>query len=167
MKKATPYIIGAVVAIIIGLLVWWVVALQKKLHTPPEPVVVTDTIVHWQHDTVYRIDTRTVKLPIHDTTLRTDTLHLTDSILVDVPIYKYIYDTTLTTPHSTTHLRAAISGYDVNLDTLTATTTVTPIIIKETIPWYRRIRPSVGIGVGTTFKGEATVGVYAGIGYLF
>lgn len=167
MKKATPYIVGAIMAVVIGLLIWWVVSLQKKLHTPVEPVVVTDTIVDWQHDTVYRYDTRIVKLPIHDTTVCVDSIYATDSVYVEVPIYKYKYDTTLTDTNSTTRLQATLSGYYVNIDTLTVTTTITPIVIKETIPWYKRFRPSVGVGVGTTFKGEATVGVYAGVGYLF
>ena len=167
MKKATPYIVGAIVAVIIGLLIWWVVALQRKLHTPIEPVVVTDTIVDWQYDTVYRYDTKVVKLPIHDTALCVDSIWATDSVFVEVPIFKYKYDTTFTDTNSTMRLQATLSGYEVNVDTLTVTTTITPIIIKEKIPWYKRIRPSIGVGVGTTFKGEATVGVYAGVGYLF
>lgn len=167
MKKSTPYVICAVVAIIIGLLVWWVVSLERKLHTPPEPVVVTDTIVDWQYDTVYKYDTRIVKLPIHDTTVCVDSVFATDSVYVEVPMYRYKYDTTLTDTHSTTRLQATLSGYAVNVDTLVATTTITPIVIKKKIPWYKRFRPSVGVGVGTTFKGEATVGVYAGVGYLF
>lgn len=161
------YVTVSILEIVIGLLVWWVVSLQKKLHTPVEPVVVTDTIVDWQYDTVYRYDTRIVKLPIHDTTVCVDSVFSTDSVFVEVPIYKYKYDTTLTDTHSTTHLHAKLSGYAVNVDTLTVSTTITPIVIKEKIAWYKRIRPSIGVGVGTTFKGEATVGVYAGVGYLF
>ena len=167
MKKATPYIVGAIIAVIIGLLIWWVVALQRKLHTPIEPVVVTDTIVDWQYDTVYRYDTKVVKLPIHDTALCVDSIWTTDSVYVEVPIFKYKYDTTFTDTNSTMRLQATLSGYEVNVDTLTVTTTITPIIIKEKIPWYKRFRPSIGVGVGTTFKGEATVGVYGGVGYLF
>ena len=166
-KNIAPYITAAIVAVIIGLLVWWVVALEKKLHTPVEPLVVTDTIIDWKSDTVYRYDTKIVKLPIHDTTVCIDSIFATDSIFVEVPMYRYIYDTTLATEHSTTLLHVAISGYEVNIDTLSATTTVTPIILKENTPWYKRFRPSVGVGVGTTFKGQATVGVYAGVGYLF
>jgi hypothetical protein len=63
-----------------------------------EPVTdtVTDTITDWQHDTVFRVDTKVVKLPIHDTTTLTDSLRITDSVLVEVPISRYRYDTTLT-----------------------------------------------------------------------
>ena len=128
---------------------------------------VTDTITDWQYDTVFRVDTRVVKLPIHDTTTVTDSLWLTDSVLVEVPISRYRYDTTLTDTHSTTRLTASLSGYEVRVDTLAVTTTIEPIIIKETLPWRKRIRPSVGVGIGTNLKGEATAGVFVGIGYLW
>ena len=128
---------------------------------------VKDTITDWQHDTVFRIDTKVVKLPVHDTTTLTDSLWLTDSVLVEVPICRYRYDTTLSDTHSTTHLTATLTGYEVRVDTLAVSTTIQPVIIKETIPWQKRFRPSVGVGVGTNLKGEATVGMYFGIGYLF
>ena len=128
---------------------------------------VTDTITDWRHDTVFRIDTKVVKLPVHDTTTLTDSLWLTDSVLVEVPIMRYRYDTTLADTHSTTRLTATLTGYEVRMDTMAVSTTIQPVIIKETIPWQRRFRPSVGVGVGTNLKGEATVGMYFGIGYLF
>ena len=128
---------------------------------------VTDTITDWQHDTVFRYDTKVVKLPVHDTTTVTDSLWLTDSVLVEVPMMRYRYDTTLADAYSTTRLTASLSGYEVRVDTLTVNTTIQPVIIKEAIPWQKRFRPSVGVGVGTNLKGEATVGVYFGIGYLF
>ena len=128
---------------------------------------VTDTITDWQYDTVFRVDTRVVKLPVHDTTVCIDSLWITDSVWVEVPISRYHYDTTLTDTHSITRLTASLSGYEVRVDTLTVTTTIEPIIIKETIPWRKRIRPSVGVGVGANLRGEATVGVFFGIGYLW
>ena len=137
---------------------------------PEQEVVidtVTDTITDWQYDTVFRIDTKVVKLPVHDTTTVTDSLWLTDSVLVEVPMMRYLYDTTLADTHSTTRLTATLSGYEVRVDTLTVSTTIQPVIIKESIPWQKRFRPSVGVGVGTNLKGEATVGVYFGVGYLF
>ena len=106
-------------------------------------------------------------MPVHDTTTVTDSLWLTDSVLVEVPMMHYRYDTTLTDTHSTTRLTASLSGYEVRVDTLTVNTTIQPVIIKETIPWQKRFRPSVGVGVGINLKGEATAGVYVGVGYLF
>ena len=101
-KNIAPYITAAIVAVIIGLLVWWVVALEKKLHTPVEPLVVTDTIIDWKSDTVYRYDTKIVKLPIHDTTVCIDSIFATDSIFVEVPMYRYIYSPPSTAPPSST-----------------------------------------------------------------
>ena len=63
---------------------------------------VTDTITDWKYDTVFRVDTKVVKLPVHDTTTVTDSLWLTDSVLVEVPMMRYRYDTTLADTHSTT-----------------------------------------------------------------
>ena len=128
---------------------------------------VTDTITDWKYDTVFRVDTKVVKLPVHDTTTVTDSRWLTDSVLVEVPMMRYRYDTTLADTHSTTRLTATLSGYEVRVDTLTVSTIIQPVIIKEAIPWQKRFRPSVGVGVGTNLKGEATVGVYFGVGYLF
>ena len=71
---------------------------------------VTDTITNWQHDTVFRVDTKVVKLPVHDTTTVTDSLWLTDSVMVEVPMMRYRYDTTLADTHSTTRLTATLSG---------------------------------------------------------
>lgn len=150
------------IAVLIGLLT--APHRQKTIYVTD---TVTDTITHWQHDTVFRVDTKVVKLPVHDTTTLTDSLWFTDSVLVEVPISRYRYDTTLTDTHSTTHLTASLSGYEVCIDTLAVTTTVQPAIIKESLPWYRRFRPSVGIGIGTNLKGEATAGIYLGVGYLF
>ena len=160
------WIIIFVTAGICSLLAWFF----GRMSAPkPEFVTdtITDTIVNWKYDTIYRYDTKVVKLPIHDTTTVTDSLLLVDSVMVDVPIYKYHYDTTLSDTHGSTRLTATMSGYDVNIDTLEVTTTITPIIIKETLPWYKRFRPSVGIGIGTNYKGEATAGLYVGVGYLF
>jgi len=150
------------IAVLIGLLT--APHRQKTIYVTD---TVTDTITHWQHDTVFRVDTKVVKLPVYDTTTLTDSLRITDSVLVEVPISRYRYDTTLTDTHSTTHLTASLSGYEVRIDTLAVTTTVQPVIIKESLPWYRRFRPSVGVGIGTNLKGEATTGIYLGVGYLF
>lgn len=166
MSKKIENIIAFVeFLLVITLLVFIIIDICQKKE--PETISVTDTITDWQHDTVYQYDTKIVKLPIHDTTILTDSLWITDSVLVEVPIYKYYFDTTLTDTNRTIHLKAALSGYDVVIDTLAITTTVEPIIIKETIPWQKRFRPSVGVGIGTNLKGEATVGMYVGVGYLF
>lgn len=161
------YIFVAVLVAVLAVFTWRFAQLEKQLNNVPEPITITDTIVDWQHDTVYRVDTRIVKLPVHDTTTVTDSLWFTDSVLVEVPIYKYRYDTTLTDTNVTTRLQATLSGYEVSIDTLAVTATVQPIIIKENIPWRKRFRPSVGVGIGSNLKGESSVGLFVGVGYLF
>lgn len=166
MSKKVENIISFVeFLLVIALLVFVLIDIRQKKE--PETITVTDTITDWQNDTVYRYDTRVVRLPIHDTTTLTDSVWLTDSVIVEVPIYKYCYDTTLTDTNRTIRLQATLSGYEVSIDTLSLTTTVTPVIIKEEISWHKRFRPSVGVGVGSNLKGEATVGMYVGVGYLF
>ena len=167
MKKAVTYFASFVILCCLIGLAWWLGRLTAPAEFTYTTDTVTDTITDWQYDTVFRVDTRVVKLPIHDTTRMTDSLWLTDSVLVEVPISRYRYDTTLTDTHSTTRLTASLSGYEVRVDTLAVTTTIEPIIIKETLPWRKRIRPSVGVGIGTNLKGEATAGVFVGIGYLW
>lgn len=154
-------IVAAVLSVALTIAICWIVRLTEKANTKSVPVTITDTIVDWQHDTVYRYDTKVVKLPVHDTTT------ITDSVLVEVPLSKYYYDTTLTDTNRTIRMQATLSGYDVSIDTLAVTTTITPIIIKETMPWYKRFRPSIGVGIGSNLKGEASVGVFLGVGYLF
>ena len=167
MKKAVTYFASFVILCCLLGLAWWLGGLTAPAEFTYVTDTVTDTITDWQYDTVFRVDTRVVKLPIQDTTRMTDSLWLTDSVLVEVPISRYRYDTILKDTHSTTRLTASLSGYEVRVDTLAVTTTIEPIIIKETIPWRKRIRPSVGVGVGANLRGEATVGVFVGIGYLW
>ena len=121
---------GFIPVLVIAVLIGFLTAprRQKPIYITD---TITDTITNWQHDTIFRVDTKVVKLPVHDTTTITDSLRITDSIFVDVPINRYRYDTTLTDTHSTTHLTASLSGYEVRIDTLTVTTTVQPIIINE------------------------------------
>ena len=167
MKKAVTTVVYFCIVLGLVVLSWWLGRLTAPAEFTYVTDTVTDTITDWQYDTVFRVDTRVVKLPIHDTTTVTDSLWMTDSVLVEVPISRYRYDTILTDTHSTTRLTASLSGYEVRVDTLAVNTTIQPIIIKEAISWQKRFRPSVGVGVGTNLKGEATAGVYFGIGYLF
>ena len=164
------------VAIIIALLLticslfafaWWIGRKSIKPDTTIITDTVTDTLVDWQSDTVYMYDTKIVKLPVHDTTTIHDSVVLVDSVLVEVPIYKYRYDTVFADTHSTTRMQVVLSGYEVDVDTLVVTTTTETVVVKESLPWNKRIRPSVGLGIGTNLKGEATAGIYVGIGYLF
>ena len=86
----------------------------------PEPVILTDTIVNVEWDTVYLERYKTVKLPITDTLVYyiADTVTRVDSIFVDIPISKFQLDTTFTTDTTCLNIRIQNSGYNVKLDTL-------------------------------------------------
>ena len=161
MKESLKVLLAVAVFTLVMLTLGFIVGRHYPAEEERVTDTVTDTITDWQYDTVYRVDTRVVRLPVHDTT------RMTDSVLVEVPISRYRYDTILKDTHSTTRLTASLSGYEVRVDTLAVTTTIEPIIIKETLLWRKRIRPSVGVGIGTNLKGEATAGVFVGIGYLW
>ena len=85
-----------------------------------QPVVITDTITNVVYDTVYLERYKTVKLRTTDTTICyiTDTVTRVDSIEVEVPISKYKLDTCFTTDTTQLNLSIRNSGYAVTLDTI-------------------------------------------------
>ena len=131
----------------------------QEARKQPKTVYLTDTITNVLYDTVFLVEYKTVKLPIHDTinqTIIRDSLRI-DSILVDIPISKYSVDTTFST--DTTFLNICIqnSGYNVKLDSLSYNFKYTPIKTKKT-HWF--IGPSLGIGYDfTTGKLIPTIGI--------
>ena len=125
--------------------------------TIQDTIRLNDTIVDMEYDTCYLWKKDTVKLPvvINDTT----TLIKIDSILVEVPKYKYYYDTILKDTAYSTRFSAVIEGFDVNLDSVYLNTIIAPQKAKKE-PWYRNICPAVGVGYGTS-----GFGIFAGVGY--
>ena len=110
-----------------------------------QPVILTDTIVNVKWDTVYIERYKTVKLPVVDSTVYyiTDTVVRLDSIEVEVPISKYSVDTTFFTDSTQLNLSIRTSGYSITLDTLSYSFTYKPTKTKKT-HWF--IGPSLGIG---------------------
>ena len=128
-----------------------------------QPVILTDTIVNVEWDTVYLERYNTVKLPVVDSTVYyiTDTVTRVDSIEVEIPISKYSVDTTLVTDSTQLDLSIRTSGYEVKLDTLSYSFTYRPTKIKKT-HWF--IGPSLGIGYDfTTGKLVPTIGIGFGM----
>ena len=125
----------------------------------PKTVYLTDTITNVLYDTVFLVEYKTVKLPIHDTlnqTIIRDSLRI-DSIFVEVPISKFQLDTTFTTDTTQLNLSIRNSGYAVTLDTLSYHFEYTPTKTKK-IHWF--IGPSLGIGYDfTTGKLIPTIGI--------
>ena len=129
----------------------------------PEPVILTDTIVNVEWDTVYLERYKTVKLPITDTLVYyiTDTVTRVDSIEVEVPISKFQFDTTVFTDTTQLNLSIRNSGYAVTLDTLSYHFEYTPTKIKKT-HWF--IGPSLGLGYDfTSGKLVPTIGIGFGM----
>ena len=126
-----------------------------NLISTTDTIQITDTITDWRYDTLFINRLDTVKLPI----VYTDTIIKLDSILVQIPINTYHYDTTITDTNYKTHLKAVVSGFSVAVDSVYLSTEITPQRVKKQ-PWYGNLCPAVGVGFGT-----GGFGVFAGIGY--
>ena len=160
MKKETvkTFVITTLILLVVVLSVKSMKCYQKT-QEKPEPVILTDTIVNVEWDTVYLERYKTVKLPIADTTVYyiADTVTRVDSIEVEVPISKYKFDTTFFSDSTQLNLSIQNSGYEVKLDTLSYSFTYRPTKTKKT-HWF--IGPSLGIGYDfTTGKLVPTVGI--------
>ena len=135
----------------------------------PKTIYLTDTITNVLYDTVFLVEYKTVKLPIHDTlnqTIIRDSLRI-DSIFVEVPISKFQLDTTFTTDTTSLNIRIQNSGYAVTLDTLSYNFKYTPRPPKTN---FFKEHFKFGAGVSTGFgvfskKPDIFVGV--GLYYTF
>ena len=148
---------------VIYLLLFFLVNTNKKSQVTTEkqsqPIILTDTIVNVKWDTVYLERYKTVKLPVVDSTVYyiTDTVVRLDSIEVEVPISKYSVDTTFSTDTTQLNLSIRNSGFNVTLDTLSYSFTYKPTKTKKT-HWF--IGPSLGIGYDfTSGKLIPTIGI--------
>lgn len=122
--------------------------------TKTDTVTLTDTITNWNYDTMYfnRYDT----INLTDVVIINDTVN--DTTYIQLPLYTYVFDTTVTDTNYTTNLKAVVSGFAVGLDTLSIHTK----ILQEKaipVPKQRRFVPAVGVGYGT-----GGFGVFAGVG---
>ena len=121
----------------------------QKIQEKPKPVILTDTIVNVEWDTVYLERYKTVKLPIADTTVYyiADTVTRVDSVFVEVPISKYSVDTTFVTDTTVFNLYIRNSGYEVKLDTLYYSFTYRPTSPKTNF-FRDHFRFGLGAGAG-------------------
>lgn len=159
MKKVIEYILIGILAVLCIFTAWKAYTLKQKVEyiTIQDTIKLNDTIADMEYDTCYLWKKDTVKLPvvINDTT----TLIKIDSIYVEIPKYKYYYDTILKDTAYSTRFSAVIEGFDVNLDSVYLNTIIAPQKAKKE-PWYRNICPAVGLGYGTS-----GFGIFAGVGY--
>ena len=124
-----------------------------------QPVIVTDTLTNVVYDTVYLERYKTVKLPVVDSTVYyiTDTVKRVDSVFVEVPISVYKFDTTFTSDSTVLNIFVQNKGFEVTLDSLSYYFEYTPRLQKKT-HWF--IGPSLGIGYDfTSGKLVPTIGI--------
>ena len=115
-----------------------------------QPVMITDTITNVLYDTVFIDHFETVKLPVVDSTVYyiTDTVTRVDSVFVEVPISVYKFDSTFTTDTTSLNIRIQNSGYAVKLDSLSYSFTYKPTHQKTN---FFKEHFKFGAGVGTGF----------------
>lgn len=131
--------------------------LKKPAEVITDTITVTDTITDWKADTVYLKRYDTIKMPV--VIEHSDTVTTVDSILVEIPINTYIFDTTITDTNSEIHFKAVLSGFNVSLDSLYLRT---EIMQQQTI-----LTPKIkrwGVGVGVMY---GTGGFGVGIGVMY
>lgn len=141
----------------------------QEARKQPKTVYLTDTITNVLYDTVFLVEYKTVKLPIHDTlnqTIIRDSLRI-DSVFVEIPISKYSVDTTFVTDSTQLNLSIRNSGYAVKLDSLSYHFEYTPRPPKTS---FFKEHFKFGAGVSTGFgvfskKPDVFVGV--GLHYTF
>ena len=159
MKETVKTLVIVVLILLVVLLSVTSMKCYQKSQEKPETVYLTDTITNVLYDTIYLERYKTVKLPVVDTTVYyiTDTVTRVDSIEVEVPISKYSVDTTLVTDSTQLNLSIRTSGYEVKLDTLSYSFTYRPTKTKKT-HWF--IGPSLGLGYDfTSGKLVPTIGI--------
>lgn len=111
---------------------------EPTVITIKEPVILHDTVTNLQYKDKYHYRTDTCYLPVVDT--------ITDTAYVEVPIYRYTYDTI--TPDST-HLRMSLSGFNVNVDTIQAEylKEKTTVVVQENKKdWHWGFGFAIGFG---------------------
>ena len=134
---------------------------------PSQPVIITDTLTNIVYDTVYLERYKTVKLRTTDTTICyiTDTVKRVDSVFVQVPISVYKFDSTFTTDTTFLNIRIQNLGYDVKLDSLSYYFEYTPTP-KKTNFFKEHFKFGLGAGAGLGVFSKK-LDVFLGGGFYF
>ena len=159
MKETFKTLVIVVLVLLVVFLSVKSMKYYQKSQEKSETIYLTDTITNVVYDTLFFDHFEIVKLPTTDTTICyiTDTVTRVDSIEVEIPISKFQLDTTFTTDTTQLNLSIRNSGYAVTLDTLSYHFEYTPTKTKK-IHWF--IGPSLGIGYDfTTGKLIPTIGI--------
>ena len=135
---------------------------RKQLKT----VYLSDTITNVVYDTVFLIKYKTVKLPTTDTLVYyiADTVKRVDSVFVEVPISVYKLDTTFTTDTTSLNIMIQNSGYDVKLDSLSYRLEYTPRPKTNFFKEHFKFGAGVSTGYGCFSKKPD---VFIGVGFYY
>ena len=139
----------------------------QEARKQPKTVYLTDTITNVLYDTVFLVEYKTVKLPVVDSTVYyiTDTVKRVDSVFVEVPISVYRFDTTFTSDTTRLDLFIQNKGYAVKLDSLSYSFTYKPTHQKTNF-FKEHFRFGVGIGTGYGCFSKKP-DVFLGIGFYY
>lgn len=152
------FVIGLVIGLIAsGLMVWgYNVGKRHSTNTVDtiiDTIQINDTITELkpQYITISHFDTVPMEVLVSDTII--------DTLLVQIPIERYHYDSTIVDSNYTTHFSASLTGFRVNFDTLCLSTEITrqeAILVPKQRRW--------GVGAGLMY-GTGGVGIGVGIFY--
>ena len=169
MKEIVKTFVIVVLVLLVVLLSIKTEKCYQEARKQPKTVYLTDTITNVLYDTVFLVEYKTVKLPIHDTlnqTIIRDSL-IIDSIFVEVPISKFQLDTTFTTDTTSLNIRIQNSGYDVTLDSLSYSFTYKPTHQKSNF-FKEHFKFGLGAGAGFgVFSKKPDIFVGVGLYYIF
>ena len=130
-------------------------------------ITITDTLTQVIYDTLFFDHFETVKLPVVDSTVYyiTDTVVRVDSIEVEIPISSYQIDTTFSTDTTQLNLFIRNSGFNVKLDSLFYEFKYTPRPPKTNFfKEHFKFRAGIGTGYGCFSKQPD---VFLGIGFYY
>ena len=164
MKETIKTFVILVLVLLVVLLSVKSMKYYQKSQEKPETktITVTETLAQVIYDTLFIDHFETVKLPVVDSTVYyiTDTVTRVDSVFVEVPISVYKLDTIFTTDTTSLNIRIQNSGYNVKLDSLYYSFTYKPTKINKTKKTHWFIGPSLGIGYDfTSGKLIPTIGI--------
>lgn len=167
IKEIISFVIGVLITSITFLL-YNNHELKKEIITVEKPIVKVETKVETKTDTIYRTITKPQFLT--QTIIRTDTIKQ-DSVL---PIVQRDYITAINTDSVSGEIKAVVSGYNPQLDTLQynlhiPTKTITNEITVESVRykqkhWNWGVTAGFGYGI-TTKRPDLFIGL--GVQYSF
>lgn len=141
MDRLTQILILLLSAALIGL-TWWNWHLAKEV-VDTKPTIEYIDVYNTIRDTVYH------PLPVKEYIVRKDTVRLTTTdtveVLVEVPITKYVIDTT--TPDSV-RFKATLEGFGAKIDSLSVEVPVKVQEVNITPPNERKWRTGFGLALG-------------------